>query len=174
MGNCAGKKAAKDVDSQRTARLHRLKTMRPFVLDNSLRETAVAQIRGHTIEDKDAILEAIMRTGMEDILVGAFGDLSNVDEEWLTILQQRGEIRPNFTVFSNLIDQYCGNPPLLKSTPAGIDAAIKYGVRNIVLEVDLAWGSYQTLPVAFPEYLRICRYPRTVRDLMFIPDQSHL
>ena len=134
--------------------------MKPFVLDNSLRETSVAQVRGHTIEDKEAILEAIMRTGMEDILVGAFSDLGNVDEEWLTILKERGDIRPNFTVFSNLYDLDPNGEAQLKKIPAGIDAAIKYGIRNVVIEVDLAWSDFEiNVPLTLEKILQLFRSP---------------
>ena len=157
MGNTSGK-GAPVADSKRDARLRRLTAMRPFILDNSLRETSVAQERGHTFEDKDAILEAVMRTGMEDVLVGAFGDLGNVDEEWLAVLKQRNEILPTFTVFSNLFDLDFEEKPLFAKTPAGIDAAIKYGVQNIVIEVDLAWRDFQNaFPLQFPQYLSLCR-----------------
>ena len=140
--------------------LQRLRVMKPFVLDNSLRETSVAQVRGHTIEDKEAILEAIMRTGMEDILVGAFSDLGNVDEEWLTILKERGDIRPNFTVFSNLYDLDPNGEAQLKKIPAGIDAAIKYGIRNVVIEVDLAWSDFEiNVPLTLEKFLQLFRSP---------------
>ena len=160
MGNTYGN-GARVEDSRRVPRLERLKSLRPIVLDNSLRETSVAQVRGHTIEDKDAILEAIMRTGMEDVLVGAFGDIGNVDEEWLMILKQRNEILPTFTVFSNLFDLDVEGNLFFTKTPAGIDAAIKYGIRNIVIEVDLAWSDFQIkFPLQFLKFLNLCQYTR--------------
>lgn len=152
------KRLMQEEETTRESMTQRLRTMRPFVLDNSIRETSVAQIRGHTIEDKQAILEAILNTGVEDILVGAFQDLSNVDEEWLTILKERGEIRPNFTLFSNLFDIDVDQKPIFSKIPAGIDAAIKYGVRNIVLEVDLAWNDFHIeFPLDFDGFIALFR-----------------
>lgn len=110
------------------------------------------------MEDKDAILEAVMRTGMKDILVGAMCDVGNVDDEWLVVLKQRNAIRPTFTIFSNLIDLDPEKKPRFSKTPAGIDAAIRYGIQNIVIEVDLAWSNSPYTPqLEFPEYLNLCR-----------------
>lgn len=40
-------------------RTERLRNMDLFVLDNSMRETTVGQLRGHTLEDKYAIYEEV-------------------------------------------------------------------------------------------------------------------
>ena len=40
-------------------RTERLKNLDLFVLDNSMRETTVGQLRGHTLEDKMAIYEEV-------------------------------------------------------------------------------------------------------------------
>jgi hypothetical protein len=41
----------------------RLKNVELFILDNTVRESTVAQIRGHTIVDKYAIMDTIMVVG---------------------------------------------------------------------------------------------------------------
>ena len=48
------------------AKQHRLRDV--FVLDNSLRETAVAAIKGQVTGDKDAILASLVGTGLTDII----------------------------------------------------------------------------------------------------------
>ena len=44
-------------------KLQRLRTVRPYVVDNSIRESTVVQIYGHVAEDKDAILDALAEVG---------------------------------------------------------------------------------------------------------------
>lgn len=48
----------KDVDEELDKR-RVLSKMKPFVLDNSLRESTVGQLRGHTIENKWKIYEQV-------------------------------------------------------------------------------------------------------------------
>ena len=69
-------------------KLERLRTIIPFVVDNSLRETSVVQIRGHTVIDKDIILESLKPTGIQHIIVGTFDFVHQVDDEWLKIKQK--------------------------------------------------------------------------------------
>jgi hypothetical protein len=45
--------------SESSEKLNVLKNLIPFVLDNSIRESTVGQLRGHTVEDKNAILTAL-------------------------------------------------------------------------------------------------------------------
>jgi len=57
-----------------------------FILDNSLRETTVGASRGHTLEEKHKIIRAMHETGLEEVLLGAFGSKISVDsqiaEQW--------------------------------------------------------------------------------------------
>ena len=48
-----------DIDEQKDKR-KALRQMELFVLDNSLRESTVGQLRGHTIENKWKIYEQVM------------------------------------------------------------------------------------------------------------------
>ncbi|CAB9521346.1 expressed unknown protein [Seminavis robusta] len=52
-----------------------------FILDNSLRETTVGSVRGHTLEEKHQIVDAIADTGLEEIILGAFGSKISVDSQ---------------------------------------------------------------------------------------------
>ncbi len=45
-------------------RTQRLQQLRVFVLDNSLRESTVGQIRGHVLTDKRRIWQAVQRAGL--------------------------------------------------------------------------------------------------------------
>ena len=46
-----------------------LKTMELFVLDNSLRESTVGQLRGHTIENKWKIYDQVSLLGIINIII---------------------------------------------------------------------------------------------------------
>lgn len=62
------------------ARRERLRTFRFRVLDNSIRETAVAAVRGHTLEDKRRIMAAARRCGFTDLIVATFTGSRMVDD----------------------------------------------------------------------------------------------
>lgn len=53
-----------DVEAVQLKKQERLKSMDFFVLDNSIRESTVAQLRGHTIEKKKKIFEQIKKCGI--------------------------------------------------------------------------------------------------------------
>ena len=75
---------------------HRLKTMEVIVLDNSLRETSVVQIRGHVLKDKCVIAEAGTGTGIGQLIVASFGNVTRVDDLWLLQRQMEGKDRRHF------------------------------------------------------------------------------
>ena len=75
--------------SETSEKVNVLKNLIPFVLDNSIRESTVGQLRGHTLEDKNAILTALKgtpavegapekTTGIKHIVVATFNDLESV------------------------------------------------------------------------------------------------
>lgn len=60
-----------------------------FILDNSLRETTVGAVRGHTLHEKHKIIEALAETGLEEIILGSYGSKVSVDsliaEQWKSL-----------------------------------------------------------------------------------------
>ena len=60
-----------------------------FILDNSLRETTVGTPRGHTLEEKHKIVDAIVESGLEEVILGAFGSkisvCSQIASRWTTL-----------------------------------------------------------------------------------------
>jgi hypothetical protein len=110
--------------------------MVPFVLDNSIRETTVVQLRGHVAADKDAILESLEGTGIDHIIVGAFGDLKRVDDTWLENKHKEGKIQENFYAFSEMVTDVVGGVPIA-DIPPGLLKIKKYGIKNCILEVDI-------------------------------------
>ena len=112
MGTC------QSTGSQK-AKIERLKTMDVFVLDNSLRETSVCQIRGHSLEDKDAILASLNETGINDIIVASFCDMKAVDDVWLDGLRKEGKMQARFYAFSEMWQDVVDGAPLT-DIPTGL------------------------------------------------------
>jgi len=50
----------------------RLKDLDLIVLDNSIRESTVGQLRGHTLENKWKIYNEVQKCGFKFIIVAAF------------------------------------------------------------------------------------------------------
>ena len=59
-----------------------------FVLDNSLRETTVAQIQSHTLSDKQKIFKEVKKCGFTDIIVASFSSATRVDDTFVQWLSQ--------------------------------------------------------------------------------------
>lgn len=114
----------------------RLKQFEPFILDNSIRESTVAQQRGHVKSDKYAILNAVEEVGIRNIIVGAFGELPRVEDDWLEELHREGKMKPNFWAFSELRDDVIGGKPS-KDVPNGLQKIIKYQIPNAIFEFDV-------------------------------------
>ncbi|CAB9513405.1 expressed unknown protein [Seminavis robusta] len=72
-----------------------------FVLDNSLRETTVGAARGHTMEEKLQIVNSMADTGLEEVILGAFGAKVSVDSQvaahWKTNLGKSFDSTWGFT-----------------------------------------------------------------------------
>lgn len=62
-----------------------------FVLDNSLRESTVGALRGHTLENKWKIYEEVKKCGFKHIIVAAFSHMTRVDDYFIQQLNERGE-----------------------------------------------------------------------------------
>jgi hypothetical protein len=116
-------------------KLERLKTIRPFVLDNSLRETSVAQVRGHTFENKEEIFNAVRSAGLTEVIVASFGDLKRVDDVWLEQKKAEGKIENTFWAFSELWETFDENKVPRMCDPQGLRKTKLYGIHNIIFEI---------------------------------------
>lgn len=94
----------KAAEPDRAARIARLRTLDPLLIDNSIRESTVVQIYGHIEADKDAMLEAVEPVGAQYVVVGAFGDLERVEDKWLSRLNSEGRILPHWITFSEMVE----------------------------------------------------------------------
>ncbi len=54
-----------------------------FVLDNSIRESTVGQLRGHTVVNKFKILDEVKSCGIKHIVVAAFSHSPRVDDQFV-------------------------------------------------------------------------------------------
>ncbi|GBG33169.1 Hypothetical Protein FCC1311_093932 [Hondaea fermentalgiana] len=121
------------------AKLERLRTIDPFVLDNSMRETTVAQVKGHSLQDKLEILKHVRKTGLEHIIVGALGRLKRVDNELLEYFQDQNEDRSKFYLFTELFEKVDPDTRLPNATlPASLQIAKDCGIPNVIVEIDLS------------------------------------
>lgn len=135
--------------------LRNLRECECFVLDNSLRETTVASIFGHTIQGKYRILEAIRKAGMKHIILGAFGPTRRVDEGFIMSLCDKKQLRDDehYWAFSEFKDAdapwFEGARSVEEASsaedapPYGLKLCAKLGIPNAVIELDLIqlWSS---------------------------------
>jgi hypothetical protein len=113
----------------------RLRNTRFYVLDNSIRETTVAAVRGHTLADKRAIMAAVRRCGITDMLVGTFSATRMVDDVFAEeAVAAWGPA--HLWAFSELRDRVIGGVPD-SGVPLGLAKCARYGLANCVIELDL-------------------------------------
>lgn len=68
-------------DEEHLAEVRALKEVPLLVMDNSLRESTVAALKGHTVQDKWKILEQVETCGFKHIILGALsGSHHRVDD----------------------------------------------------------------------------------------------
>lgn len=103
-----------------------------FVLDNSLRESAVGQLRGHTLENKWSILEEIKKCGFKNAIVSSFSDTPGVDDSFVKLLSEREPDMSNYFAFSEI-----GEGHMKQDLPVGLKKMQQYRISNPILEVDL-------------------------------------
>lgn len=124
------------------SKLNRLKTMEIFVLDNSLRETNVVQIRGHVLEDKEKIFFAVLDSGLKNLIVASFGDTLRVEDQFLRKLKMNGLIGKDMYAFCELemkapeIDVKTGEKTPSLYIPLGLKKILMFGIPNVIIEMD--------------------------------------
>merc|ERR1711937_988146 len=121
-------------------RTNRLKNLDLLVLDNSMRETTVGQLRGHTLEDKMAIYDEVKKVGFEYLVVESFNHQTRLGDVFLQKLLERGEDTKGMVAFSDIVDSIGDDKvPNYKVLPIGLEKSKKYGLKNVVLEIDLSY-----------------------------------
>ena len=104
-----------------------------FVMDNSLRESTVGQLKGHTLDDKWAILEESKKCGFKNIIVASFSHMPRVDDTFVEELCKKEDDLSCFYSFSEV-----GKLDDITSIPIAMEKMKKYGLRNPIFEIDIA------------------------------------
>lgn len=133
----------KDMETQLSkSKEQRLRELDVFVLDNSLRETAVAAIKGQVSSDKDKILDSLSETGLENIIVASFGQLRRPEDVWLENKSKNKQIRDGWWAFSEMADTPKDSDIFGAPLSAGLLRCRQYGIKNIILEIDVVCGMW--------------------------------
>ena len=119
-----------------------LKTLNCFVMDNSIRESTVGQLRGHTIENKLNIFDEVKKCGFKHVIVASFAHMTRVDDFFLEELVKRKEDMSTLYSFSDLVSMPAKNGvPDTTTIPIGLAKMSKFGLKNPIFEIDLADSS---------------------------------
>ena len=74
------------------------------IIDNSLRESTVGQLRGHTIDNKWKIYDEIKKCGFTFKIVASFSHMTRVDDVFVQELCAREKDLSSLLAFSELVD----------------------------------------------------------------------
>ena len=129
----------KSAIAKETRKRQVLKDLDCFVLDNSIRESTVGQLRGHTLENKWKIYNEVKRCGMKHIIVAAFSHMTRVDDQFIRQLSERGEDFSTLYAFTEITESINKDGVLdVESIPVGLEKMKTFGLRNPIIEIDLA------------------------------------
>ena len=109
-----------------------LRNLDMFVLDNSIRESTVGQLRGHSLEDKKRILEEVRKCGFTNIIVASFSHMPRVDDTFVKQLCEKESDMSDFFSFSEVDINYP------EAIPVALTKMKKYRLRNVIFEADVA------------------------------------
>lgn len=118
----------------------RLGEMKVFVLDNSLRESTVGQVLGHSVDDKFKILDEISKCGFHDQIIGAFSQQRRVDGAFRQKLAERGGTNTRLYAFTEDYDKTVNSEMQFgqEHIPIGLHKMKKYKIPSAIIEVDVA------------------------------------
>ena len=109
-----------------------------FVLDNSIRETTVGALRGHTLENKIKIYQEAKKCGFEYVIVASFNHMTRVGDTFCQWLVDNNENRFKMFSFSEVTERIKNGKPDTEKVPTSLRKCKEYGIPNVVFEVDLA------------------------------------
>ncbi|XP_071792114.1 uncharacterized protein [Asterias amurensis] len=115
-----------------------LKDLDLFVLDNSIRESTVGQLRGHTIENKWKIYNEVKKMGFKNTIVASFSHMTRVDDVFIKQLVDRGEDKDGLFAFSEITDGIKKRVPDTETVPIGIAKLKTVGLYCVIFELDLS------------------------------------
>ena len=127
-----------EIDLVRSKRHDRLKDLDLFILDNSIRESTVGQLRSHTLADKIQIYEQVKECGIKDIIVASFTYLKGVDDDFCQYLIDQQEDLSRLYSFSEVTEGVVDGAYDTKTVPISLRKNKHFGLRNVFFEADLA------------------------------------
>ncbi|XP_038054925.1 uncharacterized protein LOC119727133 [Patiria miniata] len=119
-----------------------LRDLDVFVLDNSIRESTVGQLRGHTLESKWQIYEEVKKCGFKNTIVASFSHMTRVDDIFIKELKEKGEDPEGLWAFSEITEGAKNRVPDTENVPVGIRKLQPAGLYSVIFEVDLGDGVY--------------------------------
>eukprot|EP00794_Sanderia_malayensis_P011798 gene11798-13019_t len=125
---------------EQSARNKALKKRDLFVLDNSLRETTVGQLRGHTIEDKWKIYDEVKRVGFKHIIVASFSHMTRLGDTFIRQLREKGEDMSLMYAFTEFLEKVVNRVPDTEVIPVGLLKMKELGIKNVIIEIDLVYN----------------------------------
>jgi len=128
-----------------------LQNMKVFVLDNSLRESNVGQVVGHSLEDKRAISAAAAKCGFDHRIVASFANYRRVDDAYCEeMIPQEYDpstnlVKSNRYVFTEAFEtrDATGTIPIFgpDHIPIGLQKMKAYKIPHAIIEIDLDDGT---------------------------------
>jgi len=109
-----------------------------FVLDNSIRETTVGQLRGHTLENKIKIYQEAKKCRFEHCIVASFNHMTRVGDTFCQWLKDNNEDRTKMFSFSEVTEAVKDGVPDTEAIPVAMEKCKTYGIPNVIIEIDLA------------------------------------
>merc|ERR1712232_4030 len=113
-----------------------------LVMDNSLRESTVAALAGHTPEDKWAILKHVEACGFKHIILGAMSSTAyRVDDVFAQQVRDSQEFETKykgiFYAFTEVSDGSTTDGIWETAVPVSLQKMKEYKIFNPIIEVDL-------------------------------------
>ena len=130
--------------AQEAVKRETLRNLDCFILDNSIRESTVGQLCGHTLKNKWKIYEEVRKCGFNNIVVASFAHMTVVDDHFVQQLVESGEDRSTLFAFTEATAGVKNGVMDTKTLPIGLKKMQKFGLWNPIIEVDLANKSVDT------------------------------
>ena len=127
--------------SKISSKLQVLRDLDFFILDNSIRESTVGQLRGHTLDNKWKIYDEVKRCGIKHIVVAAFSHMTRVDDHFIKELVERKEDMSTLYSFVEVTSGVSDGMPNRDAIPVAMTKMKELGLRNPIIEIDLADSS---------------------------------
>ena len=108
-----------------------------FVLDNSIRESTVGQLRGHTLENKMKIYDEVKSCGFKNIVVASFSHKPRVDDVFVKKLVDQGEDTNTLIAFSEITEGVKDGALDVATVPVALKKMKELKLKNPIFEIDL-------------------------------------